>query len=354
VSGAPPPHVTVVICTLGSSPRLLEAVTSLLEQRTHALRIMVVDNDPGSGRTRQRLSTIDDPRLCIIEEPLRGLSRARNRALAAASTPLLAFTDDDARADPLWIRGLLDVFLADAAEGIACVTGRVLAAEVDTDEHRWFELGLGFDKGDTPHAWHLDATTEGDLEWLRSPLPRITPGPRGPVFPLSGGEFGSGNNMAFRTGWLRSNGGFDEALGAGTCTRGGEDLDIFRRVVLSGAWLVYQPAAVVVHHHRDSLEQLRAQVYGYGTGMAASVTLFAMTNPRALLRVVRSLPSALSILLRRDSQKNADKPVDYPKDLDRRERLGYLTGPILALASIRSVRRDDRRRHLLREDAAGG
>ncbi len=50
--------------------------------------------------------------------------------------------------------------------------------------------------------------------------------------------------MAFRTGVLRELGGFDEALGAGTRTAGGEDLDIFVQVLLAGHTLVYAPSAV--------------------------------------------------------------------------------------------------------------
>ena len=75
--------------------------------------------------------------------------------------------------------------------------------------------------------------------------------------------------MAFRTDWLRTNGGFDPATGAGTPARGGDDLDAFLRVVLDGRTLVYEPAAIVRHYHRRDYASLRRQAYGYGVGLGA-------------------------------------------------------------------------------------
>ena len=48
------------------------------------------------------------------------------------------------------------------------------------------------------------------------------------------GEFGLGANMAFRTAVLQASGGFDEALGVGTPTRGGEDLAMFVELLMAG------------------------------------------------------------------------------------------------------------------------
>ncbi|WP_326553929.1 glycosyltransferase [Micromonospora sp. NBC_01813] len=314
--------VTIVLCTLGTSPHLPDSVEALLRQDLPAIDVVVVDNDPASGTTRTVLSGLADDRLRIVDEPRRGLSHARNRGVHVARSAVVAFTDDDAIADPDWARNLVAGF-GDPVDGIVCVTGRVLAAATDTDPQRWFEAGAGFDKGANPLVWRPGPGDD----------PHPDAGPRGPLYPFAAGEFGSGNNMAFRRSFLLTTGGFAAALGAGAPTRGGEDLDMFRRVVLAGHGLRYEPTAVVRHHHRPTFAALRAQMYAYGTGMAASVTRYALSSPAAFARIVLRLPDAAAMLLSPASPKNIRKDPGYPRALDRAERAGYLAGPVLFLAA---------------------
>jgi cellulose synthase/poly-beta-1,6-N-acetylglucosamine synthase-like glycosyltransferase len=144
---------------------------------------------------------------------------------------------------------------------------------------------------------------------------------------------GSGNNMAFRTAALRAIGGFDEALGAGSPARGGEDLDVFRSAVLAGYVLVYTPDALVRHHHRATYAALQSQMFGYGIGMAASLTKVALGGGRASLDVLRCLPRGVHTLLAPGSSKNVKNPSDMPAALVRWELLGYLAGPFLYVYS---------------------
>ncbi|MFV0374019.1 glycosyltransferase [Microbacterium sp.] len=311
------PEVSVVVATLGRSPDLADTTRAVLGQTGCRLEVIVVDNDPRSGRVRRALAGVADERLRIVAEPRRGLSAARNRGIAAASGALVAFTDDDARPAPGWLAALAAGF---DDPRVVCVTGRVRPASVAADPERWFEQAIGFDKGDRRHEWGRDELSPG---W--------EPGPRGPVYPIAAGEFGSGNNMAFRRRFLVERGGFATALGAGSPTRGGEDLDMFRRVVLAGGVLRYEPAAEVAHRHRETVAALRTQLFGYGTGMAANVTRFAMTSPRAAIIALRALPTGLRMLLNEDSEKNDTRPDDYPRSLVRAERRGYAVGPFLYL-----------------------
>ena len=71
--------------------------------------------------------------------------------------------------------------------------------------------------------------------------------------------------MAF----LETIGGFDDALGTGTRSMGGDDLAALHRAVATGHDLVYEPAAIVFHRHHDNLAALRRQAYGYGAGLTA-------------------------------------------------------------------------------------
>ncbi|MGD9695297.1 MAG: glycosyltransferase family 2 protein [Thermoleophilia bacterium] len=326
-TGAP---VTVVVCTLGADPGLRAAVDLILSQTYADIDLVVVDNAPETGGADALLGGVGDPRLRIVREPRRGLSVARNTGLAHARGEIVAFTDDDAVPDRRWVAELVRAFAADPDSRLACVTGLVLPAELETEAQALFEECSGFAKGFRAMHWSVLPAT-GELAAL------TVPGKRGAAFPYSGGDFGSGNNMAFRTAALRALGGFDVALGAGSATRGGEDLDIFRRVYLAGMRLVYHPAAMVGHRHRREMEALRTQMYGYGTGMAAVVTKVVLGG--GALPIARRLPGALSLLLRRDSAKNARKSPAFPGEVTRAELRGYLLGPGLYLKARRAARR---------------
>jgi GT2 family glycosyltransferase len=330
--------VSVVVCTLGREHRLGETLSAVLGQTHRQLELLVVDNDPGSGRTAALMAEVEDFRLRIVPEPVRGLSAARNAGLAAACGALVAYTDDDAVPDPGWITALLDVLRLDGAGVVTCVTGRVLAAGTATAEEEWFEdLGV-FDKGAVRTAWFLDAQVPAALG--------VT-GHHSAFFPYTAGEMGSGNNMLFRTEALRKLGGFDEALGAGTPAKGGEDLDVFRRVVLAGQVLVYAPEALVRHHHRGTYEALRTQMFGYGIGMAASLAKVVLHGGRPALTVLGLLPRGVYVLLAPSSTKNVKNPVDTPTGLLVAELLGYAVGPVSyvrGVAASRWRRRRARRR----------
>jgi GT2 family glycosyltransferase len=322
--------VSVVVCTLGRDPRLVGTVAAVLGQ-THAdLELVVVDNDPASGRVGELLAGVDDARLRIVPQPIRGLSAARNAGLDAARGALIAYTDDDAVPDPTWIAETLAVLRRDRDGDVACVTGRVVAAETVTREQEWFEEAGVFDKGLTATVWSLADVEPSDLG---------QPGEKSPFFPYTAGEMGSGNNMLFRAAALRALGGFDEALGAGSLAKGGEDLDIFRRVILAGSLVVYTPDAVVRHYHRDTYEALRQQMYGYGVGMSAVLTKLLLHGGKPALGVLRSIPRGVHMLLAPSSKKNAKKPPEMPSALVRTELLGYLAGPVLYVRSVGVSRR---------------
>jgi GT2 family glycosyltransferase len=322
--------VTVVVCTLGRERRLRQTARAVLEQTHSDLELLVVDNDPGSGRTASLLAGFDDPRLRVVPERVRGLSAARNTGLHEARGALLAYTDDDAVPDPDWVDRLVDVVRNDPGGDVTCVTGRVVALSTDTVEERWFEDFGDFDKGLRRTVWSL-GPTRTDLCG--------TPGHRSPFFPYTAGEMGSGNNMLFRTGALRELGGFDEALGAGTPSRGGEDLDVYRRVVLAGHVLVYTPDAVVRHHHRDTRQGLETQMFDYGAGMAASLTKVLADGGRPAAALLRRIPRGAKVLLSPSSDRYQQLPAETPGTLVRLELLGYLAGPLLYARSRSRVRR---------------
>lgn len=335
------PDVSVVLCTDGRGPHLPQAIGALLSGAGGTpLELVIVDNSTsGDLHVRRDVAGAigDDPRVRIVRAPVRGLSRARNVGIAAARGAIIAFTDDDTIVSPTWVSELAAGFRGpDGGDdpAIWCVTGRTTAYDVDTDVHRWFEEAISFDKGPVPRRWTLlGGRPAGGLR--DDPAVSLPP-----LYPWPAGCFGSGNNMAFRASAFRRVGGFAEELGAGRATRGGEDLDMFRLIILSGGDIAYRPSAAARHHHRDSLPSLRGQMFGYGSGMAASLARCALDDPRHAAEIIRRVPSGLRQLVGMRTRGaapdretgSAARESTYPASLLRTELMGYLLGVPLLIA----------------------
>jgi hypothetical protein len=167
--------------------------------------------------------------------------------------------------------------------------------------------------------------------------------PKTALYPYTAGRFGRGANLAFRTAFLRSIGGFDPALGTGGPAQGGEDLAIFFQVITTGHKLVYEPAAVLYHPHRRDYMALRKQIYSYGIGLTAYLTKILLDNPRLLFDLMPKLLDGLVFTFSAHSPKNSKKSKKYPKELTTLELKGMLHGPLAYVYSrwaMRNVRKD--------------
>ncbi len=338
--GPHPPSVVAVVCTMGTHPLLPRSVSALLDQDFGGqLKVLVVDNAPGTGDTVRALAGLSDARLEVIAERRPGLSRARNtglRAAAAAGYRLVAFTDDDAIADPGWVRSIAAVH--GEHPDVACVTGLVVAGSLQKPAEQLFETGTGFGKGFERRVWSRAAPSSP--VWTLGPA-----GDGGPLFPFAAGMFGSGNNMSFDVTRLCDLGGFDEALGAGTPAAGGEDLDVFVRVILGGKSIVYEPRAIVRHFHRDTTDGLERQMFGYGSGLSAYLFRELVFLPAGRTGLLRAVPRGIARMFSPKSEKNEPRGSDYPRELARAERRGFLCGPWLYVRSRREARRMGRVRN---------
>lgn len=87
--------------TGGDAERAIESV--LRQEASFPFELIVV-----SAKPLQHLP--DDNRLRNVIEPDRNPATRRNRAVSAGSGEILAFIDDDARADPLWLSTACDYF----------------------------------------------------------------------------------------------------------------------------------------------------------------------------------------------------------------------------------------------------
>ncbi|MFH9816713.1 glycosyltransferase [Streptomyces sp. NPDC017230] len=270
-----PPSTSVVVATRERADQLARALDSLLAQDHPDFEIVVVDNAPVTGETRELVERKYGERVRYVCEPVPGLAIAHNRGLAAVRGEVIAFTDDDVVADPRWLTELTAPFATDPRLG--CATGLILPARLRTPAQVLLESHGGFAKGFTPRTY--DPTEPPADE---------------PLFPFTAGRFGSGANMAFRTSALRAAGGFDPATGAGTPARGGDDLYGFVRVLAQGQRLRYTPHALVWHHHRETWRDLETQAYGYGAGLTAYLTAILVNRPALLPAFLVRLPGGLA------------------------------------------------------------
>ncbi len=199
-------------------------VPSLCGLLPDAAEILVVDQSAGDA-TRILTERIPGVRY-LRSEP--GLSRGRNVAIRAASTPLVAFTDDDVEFGPGWLEGVREGFARDSRIGIVC--------------------GLGVDSAG--HA--VPGRPPGVYAWPTNPF-----------------GLAHGFNMAVRLRAIEDVGAFDERLGAGAEFRSGEDSDMLYRVMRAGWRVLLDEGITVVHHTwRHGHAELRLHE-GYGMGAGA-------------------------------------------------------------------------------------
>jgi GT2 family glycosyltransferase len=110
------PEVSVVIPTRDRRHLLEATLAAALRQRGVDHEVIVVDDGSRDG-TAATLAAIQDPRLRVLRnEASQGVSAARNRAIAEARAPWVAFLDDD----DVWAPDLLRRQL-EAARGAGAV-----------------------------------------------------------------------------------------------------------------------------------------------------------------------------------------------------------------------------------------
>ncbi|CAN3128785.1 glycosyltransferase family 2 protein [Mycobacterium sp. smrl_JER01] len=252
-TGTALPVVSVVLCTRDRPEQLADALQSVLALDYPDFEVVVVDNAPRTEETAELVRGAGEQRLRYVREPVPGLSAARNTGLRAARHQLVAYTDDDVVVDARWLRGLARGF--ERAPRVSCVSGLVPSGELRTAAQAYFDQRVAWAASVQPRLFSMD----------RPPADQ-------PLFPFQVGRFGTGANFAVRRDRLLELGGFDEALGAGTAAQGGEDLDLFFRVLTAGDALATEPAAIVWHRHRSDNEALLKQARGYGLGLGAWLT----------------------------------------------------------------------------------
>ena len=241
------PVVSVVLCTWNRARLLAGALDALIAQDDPpAHEILVVDNastDDTATVVQSRAST--RPWIRRVAEPQQGLACARNTGVAAGRASLIAFTDDDVRVSPRWLRTIVEVF--ERHPEAACAGGPVLplwpgAVPRWLTERHWAPVGVQ-DYGPLP--LRIDN---------QRPLCLI------------------GANLAFRRDALAAVGGFDPAfqrVGGGIGST--EDHHCHLRLWRSGRHGIYDPSlavSAIVEPERLRKRHHRAWHLGHGRHIA--------------------------------------------------------------------------------------
>lgn len=314
------PGISLVVCTRNRTEQLRSCLTALQQITYEPVEVLVVDNAPTGTETWDLVMEFarSDARFQYTTEPLPGLSKARNHGLANAKFDLVAFTDDDIKVDPGWPAALAAGFMSDPdAVG---VTGVVVPSALNTGAERYF---------DSRYAWgEAFEAQRYDLDEHRHPSR---------LYPFIAGIFGTGANFAVKRQAVAELGGFDELLGAGGVGRGGEDLDIFLRLILAGGRICYVPSALVWHQHRSETGALAEQIYSYGHGLGAFLAKHLLNRNFSVSFLIRgSTGKAIDTSNRMRCAANSSQLKGQARQLVLRESAGVATG---ALRYYRARRR---------------
>jgi glycosyltransferase involved in cell wall biosynthesis len=219
--------LTVAICTRNRRAWLLRALASVAEQRAHvAWDVLVVEN-ASEDDTREAVGALvsDFPvPLTLVSEPVRGVSAARNRALAAARGRAVLYLDDDETCRAGWVDAHARAL---AAPDVIATGGRILPVL----------------PGGLPERWRAFLEREPGGPTGRydfGPEPAEC-GPGGPALPFAG-NLGMARDAALATG------GFRTDLGCRAKMIPAEETELLQRMQRGPGRILYLPDAVIDHH----------------------------------------------------------------------------------------------------------
>jgi glycosyltransferase involved in cell wall biosynthesis len=276
--------VTVVICayTLRRWDTITAAVESVLSQRPGPSQVLLVvdHNAELAERARRELRDIE-----IVESAgPSGLSGARNEGLAAATQPITAFLDDDARARPGWLASLVEPYQS----GTVVATGGNVVPLWSGTRPSW--LPGEFD-------WVVGCSYIG--------LPAEGGAVRNPI----------GANMSMETQLALKAGGFDVSVGrVGNRPAGCEETELSIRLAAErpGSAIYYVPDATVDHHvgpERAKISYFLRRCWHEGLSKASVVRLAGVSAGLQRERRQVAVVIPMSILRELGKFSRGDSPA---------------------------------------------
>jgi glycosyltransferase involved in cell wall biosynthesis len=219
------PQISVVVPTRDRPDRLAVCLAALERQTVADLEIVVVD-DASRDAAAVAAVVAGAPRARLVRGAGRGPAAARNAGVAAASAPVVCFTDDDCDPVPGWAAALA-ARIADGADAAAGPT-----------------------RNGRPHS-----VVAAAAQAVATHLAEAT------VDPVGRMRFAPTSNLACRAEVCAAV-PFDESYPLAA----GEDRDWCARLVGSGRTLAFTPEALVRHHQELSPAGFWRQQVRYGRG----------------------------------------------------------------------------------------
>jgi GT2 family glycosyltransferase len=215
---------TLAVATRDRAALVRQFLVPLAREALAAGWHVVVVDQSRDDATRELVEEVEGVRY-LRSEP--GLSRARNVAIDASSTPIVGFCDDDVSVRPEWFTEVARLFELHEDAGAVCGPVRTQAGK---------EL-----PGVPPAAYR----------WPSHPF-----------------RLGTGANVAVRRAALDEVGFFDEELGAGARFHAAEETDLLYRIQRAGWSIVYAETLEIIHFEERSFRsEVRLHYrYGYGAG----------------------------------------------------------------------------------------
>ena len=244
--------VTVAVCTRDRAPVLAESLAHLRREVGEApagVEVLVVDNGSTDATPAVAARLADWPAFRSVSEPVAGLSRARNRALAASTADWVVYLDDDAFVWPGWLDALRH---AVRQPGVALVGGPI-APRFEAPPPRWF------DPGSVTRAF----------------------GAEGPLPDRAAREGFSGGNLGVRRDALAAVGGFDVGLGmtAGRLMLG-EETDLAARLFDRFGNATWHAPRMGVDHLEPAAKQRPGYVARRGFANGRQAWRYAAGGPK--------------------------------------------------------------------------
>lgn len=237
-------ELSVILCTYNRSNGLIRTLESLQSQdlpKNFAWEVVVVDNNSTDDTSEKVREFAESSELVVryVKEEKQGLSHARNKGVVEARGKYVHFTEDDEIADKDLIREIYGTFETLQCD---CVGGRIYL-KLEDEMPRWLTKDLwGF----------LGYLNYGDN-----------------TFQMDEQRYPFGGNMTFSREVFVRIGLFNVSLGRkGGELFGGEEFDLFQRLLASGGKGIYQPKALVYHIiDKSRLKKTYFRTLHYKAGM---------------------------------------------------------------------------------------